>query len=121
MTNQELLQQLEQFIDQRLEQKLEQHIAPILTRLDRLEDTMGHLEETVKTHSLKLDRLEETVKTHSLKIDFEIMPILNDLSSCYLDTYKRYLSKTEQIDKMQDDVNVLKTVVAEHSEKLAYI
>lgn len=57
---------------------------------------------------------------HRIKLYQEnvIMPRLNTIEACYTGTYRRYASYVEKMEAIFRDVEMLKIVVAEHSEKL---
>ena len=57
---------------------------------------------------------------HCLKLYQEnvIMPRLNTIESCYTGTYRRYACYIEKMEAVFQDVEVLKVVVAGHSEQL---
>lgn len=57
---------------------------------------------------------------HCLKLYQEnvIMPRLNTIESCYTGTYRRYACYIEKMEALFQDVEVLKVVVAGHSEQL---
>lgn len=96
-----------QAIGQLLDMKLEKGLQPINKRLDKMEDRM--------------DQLEVSVKKINITLENDIKPRLQNIEECYLSTYQRYKERTEQIDKIQEDVDVLKRVVGEHSVKLQKI
>ena len=60
---------------------------------------------------------------HQIKLFQEniIMPRLNTIESCYTDTFRRYRDYTDRMDAAFEDIDLLKKVVAEHSEKLQKI
>ena len=66
----------------------------------------------------KLQPVNERLKRIELTQENDILPRLQNIESCYISTFKRYQAGAEKIDTMQDDVDILKKVVAEHSEKL---
>lgn len=47
-----------------------------------------------------------------------IIPRLNTIEQSYLDTSERYMEKTDQIDTMEQNIGVLKSVVQNHSDRL---
>ena len=47
-----------------------------------------------------------------------ILPRLNTIESCYTDTYTRYKEYADRMDSTFSDVDLLKRVVAEQSEKI---
>ena len=56
-----------------------------------------------------------------VQLENNVIPRLNTIETCYLDTFERYMEKTEQIDAMSADVEVLKSVVSDHSQRLSKI
>lgn len=57
---------------------------------------------------------------HHVKLYQEnvIMPRLNTIESCYIDTYHRYVNYADKMDEAFSDIGLLKTVVSSHSTKL---
>ncbi len=66
----------------------------------------------------KLNPIKEDVKNINLTLENDILPRLQNIESCYTSTYRRYQSGINQIEAMQADIEVIKKVVSEHSEKL---
>ncbi len=56
-----------------------------------------------------------------LIIENDILHAINILSENYVPASKRYENAAEKMDSMQTDIDILKKVVAEHSEKLRKI
>lgn len=56
-----------------------------------------------------------------LLLENDVLPRLNTIESCYTSTYRRYASGINQLEALQSDVDIIKKVVAEHSEKLQKI
>ena len=81
-------------ISQLLDVKLDARLKPMENRLKRIE----------------IDLLENNV-----------IPRLNTIESCYTDTYNRYKDYVEKMDAAFSDIELLKKVVASHSEKLKKI
>ncbi len=77
-------------ISQLLDRKLDAKIQPIENRLKRIE----------------IDLLENNV-----------IPRLNTIESCYTDTYNRYKDYADKMEAAFADIELLKKVVAEHSER----
>ncbi len=78
-------------ISQLLDVKLDARLKPIENRLKRIE----------------VDLLENNV-----------VPRLNTIESCYTDTYNRYKDYAEKMEAAFADIEIMKKVIAEHSEKL---
>lgn len=69
----------------------------------------------------KLNPIKDDVKDTNLTLENEILPRLQNIESCYTTTYKRYQTGINQIEAMQTDIDIMKKVIAEHSEKLQKI
>lgn len=78
-------------ISQLLDVKLDARLKPIENKLKRIE----------------VDLLENNV-----------VPRLNTIESCYTDTYNRYKDYAEKMEAAFADIEIMKKVIAEHSEKL---
>lgn len=73
--------------------------------------------------AVKDDLLDNSKHTKNIEITLEnnIIPRLQNIESCYTDTYKRYSNGVEKIDSLQEDVGIMRKVIMEHSEKLKKI
>ena len=69
----------------------------------------------------KLTPLKEDIKLINLTLENEISPRLQTIESCYTDTFKRYQSGIAQIEAMQADIDIMKSVIREHSDMLRKI
>ena len=69
----------------------------------------------------KLKPVNDRLKKIELTQENEILPRLQNIEACYTSTYKRYQTGVEQIEAMQADIDVMKSVIREHSEKLQKI
>lgn len=78
-------------ISQLLDVKLEAKLKPIENQLKRIE----------------IDLLENNT-----------IPRLQTIESCYTDTYNRYKNYAEKMNAAFADIEIMKKVIAEHSEKL---
>lgn len=81
-------------ISQLLDAKLDARLKPIENQLKRIE----------------IDLLENNA-----------IPRLNTIESCYTHTYNRYKNYADKIEAAFADIELLKKVVTEHSEKLQKI
>jgi len=66
----------------------------------------------------QVEPLKQEVRDMRLLLENDVLPRLNTIESCYTSTYRRYASGINQLDAIQTDVDILKKVVSEHSEKL---
>lgn len=69
----------------------------------------------------KLKPVNERLKKIELTQENDLLPRLQNIESCYTSTYKRYQTGIEQIEAMQADIDVMKSVIREHTEKLQKI
>ena len=81
-------------ISDMMDKKLDARLNPIESRIKRIE----------------VDLLENNV-----------IPRLNTIESCYTGTYNRYKDHADKMEAAFADIELLKKVVAEHSEKLQKI
>ncbi|NDO50871.1 hypothetical protein FMM75_16190 [Lachnospiraceae bacterium MD335] len=79
----------------------------------------------LKADVQRLDTDMQEVKVRVKKIELtqenEVLPRLNTIESCYTSTYDRYKDSVEEHESMKQDIDILKKVVTEHSEKLQRI
>lgn len=80
-------------ISNMMDEKFKSNLAPIENRLTRIE----------------------------LTLENNILPRLQNIESFYTSTYERYKNYADKIDAVFEDIELLKKVVSEHSEKLQNI
>ncbi len=95
LTNEDLLA-----ISQLLDEKLDATMKPIENRFARMENRFASIETTIEN---------------------DIIPRLQNIESCYTDTYNRYKDYADKMDAAFTDIELLKKVVMEHSKKLEKI
>lgn len=117
MVDREMLSAIEELLEEKLEQKLEEKLEQKLEeKLDR------KLDEKLQPIYERMDNLEADMKyVKVVQLENNIIPRLNTIEACYMDTSRRYMESTEQISTMKADIEVLKSVVSEHSQKLSRI
>ena len=96
MTDNELLLAISNMMDE----KFKSNLSPIENRMSRIENRMSRIE---------------------FALENEITPRLNSIESCYTDTFNRYKDSVEKYDSILMDIDILKKVVTEHSDKLQKI
>lgn len=69
----------------------------------------------------QVEPLRHDITDVKLLLENDVMPRLNTIESCYTSTYRRYAAGVNQIEILQADVDIIKKVVTEHSEKLQKI
>lgn len=69
----------------------------------------------------KLRPVNDRLKKIEITQENEIIPRLQNIEACYTSTFKRYQTGVEQIEAMQADIDVMKSVIREHSDMLRKI
>ena len=122
-------------ISDMMDKKLDTRLKPMEDSLQTVKEGLQAVKEEVQTVKEDLKSVKEEVQTvkedlksvkdemHQIKLYQEnvIMPRLQNIESCYTDTFRRYQSGVVQIDTMQVDIDVMKSVIREHSDKLQKI
>lgn len=108
MVDREMLSAISGLLDEKLEQKFNEKLQPVYERLDRLETDVDGLKNEMKHVRVVL-------------LENDVIPCLSTIEKCYLDTFQRYKERTEQFDKMAEDIEVLQSVVSNHSRRLEKI
>ena len=146
MTDNELLLALSSLFDKKLKPienrltNIETKVEEIDTRLRRVEAKVDSLEARVGSLETKFENLETKFEYFETQFDYlkakvendicpklykmdlmmenEFSPRLQTIEACYTSTYDRYRNSVETYETMQADVELLKIVATEHSEKL---
>ena len=127
LTNSDLLaisRLLDQKVGQRLdrlEEKVEQldkRLTSVEEKVDRLDKRLTSVEEKVVQHGKSMRTLNHKIRHMEILTENDIVPRIKNIERCYAGTYERYSLYVEKIDGLCTDVDLLKKVVQEHSEKL---
>lgn len=132
MTDNELVLVISDMMDKKLDTKLSpigNQINGLENQMNRFENRMDGLENKVDGLENRMDGLESKVnglenQLHRIEVDLlenNVLPRLCTIESCYTDTYNRYKDYADKMEMVFDDTELLKKVVAEHSEKLQRI
>lgn len=95
MVDKEMLTAISGLLDEKLE--------GLKTDVEGLKEDVGDLKSQMKHVRVVL-------------LENNVIPRLDTVEKCYLDTFQRYKERTEQFDQMSEDIDVLKSVVSDHSE-----
>ena len=105
-----------------VEAKLESRISSVETKLEsRISSVEAKLENKINALDLELKQTQGDVKQIQILLENDVLPRLQNIESCYISTYQRYTDNVLQVETLQSDVDILKNVVAEHSEILQRI
>ena len=111
MTDNELLLAIGDLMDRKLKSELQAELQPIKDEIASIKDQMTSLKSEIE-----LLKTEQT-KTN-LVIENEIVPGIKLLKENYLPASRRYMQESARIESMEADIEVMKNVIREHSEKL---
>ncbi len=100
---------------------LDAKVAALDNRVTALDAKVAVLDTKVAALDTKVVVLDTKVTKIQLDLESDIRPRLQNVEACYIDTYKRYLQDSERMETAFEDIVMLKTVVADHSEKLKYV
>lgn len=92
-------------------QNVEVEVQEVRTEVQNVKDRLQSVETGLQT-------VESKVHQMSLFQENVIMPRLCTIESCYTDTYNRYRSYVDKMDGVFIDVELLKSVVSDHTRKL---
>ena len=132
MGNNELLLAISDMMDQKLdtinvridavEAKLSTDIQALDAKIDAVE---AKLSADIQTLDTKIDTVDERLSSgitkNSIILENVVLPRLEHIEQCYLDTSERYINETGRINGLVLDVQVIKSVVQDHSEQLRKI
>ena len=114
MTDNELLLAIGDLMDRKLKSELQAELQPIKDEISFIKDDMTSLNS-------KIDLLKNEQTKTNLIIENEILPGIQLLKENYVPASKRYIQESNKIEAMQADIDVMKSVIREHSEKLQKI
>ena len=115
----DISQRLEK-VDQRLE-KVESRLDDVEQHLKKVDQRLDDVEQHLKKVDQRLDDMDQDLRNVKLHLENVTDKNIQLLSEKYMPAAMRYQSATEQMETMQDRIDVLEKVVAEHSVKLQKI
>ena len=96
-------------------------IEPIRIDIEDIKQDVKDQRQDIEDIKQDVESLKQDVRNLNLKMENDILPRLNTIEACYTSTYERYANGIDQLDALQSDTDILKKVVAEHSEKIKKI
>ena len=142
MTDNELLLAISDLMEKKLESKLEPikndikelktSVKNLEIRMDRLESRMDSLEARMDSFESEMEsrmtslenrmtRLEKRVTKLELHIENTTDKNIQLLVENYMPAAKKYETETAKIGSMQMDIEIMKDVIREHSERFELI
>ena len=125
MDNNELLLAISDMMDQKLD-SVHVRMDTMENKLDSKIDAVEHrLSEDINALDGKIDtadeRLSQGMRDINITLENVVIPRISHIEQCYLDTSERYIKETGRINGLVADVQVIKSVVQNHSEQLRKI
>ena len=111
MTNNELLLAMSSILDEKLKSEMQSMGQELRTEMRSMKEELQS----------EIQSVRDETRRNSLILENDVLPRLQNIESCYTDTYSRYRKYGDKMDAVFTDVELLKKVVQEHSEKLQNI
>ncbi len=116
LTNEDLLA-----ISQLLDTKLDSRLNPIKSDIKAIRDEQTLIKDEQRRMKDEQRRFRDEQTRIRLIIENDVLHAINILSENYVPAAKRYEKAADQIEAMQSDIDIMKKVLADHSEKLKKI
>ena len=134
--------------DEAMEGRLNHRMDVLESRMDRFDEKLDNVEETLNAKIDRVeaslnakidgveaslnakidnldakidgihDNLEGQIHLINLNLENEIKPRLTHIEGCYVAASERYLESTDKSERVQIDIDVLKSVVGKHEKIL---
>ncbi len=132
MTNNELLLEISNMMDVKIGtlhqtvrdemKEMESSFHGEITGLkSELQSEMAEIKHEMVGMQHEMAGMKADIRALKIQNENDIIPRLQNIESCYVDTSKRFYMELGQMEDLKQDVEVLKKVVAEHSERLQKI
>ncbi|MCM1047611.1 MAG: hypothetical protein NC433_04215 [Clostridiales bacterium] len=104
--------------DERFE-LIDNRLDKIDNRLDKIDNRMDKIDNRMDKIDNRMDKIDNRLKRVEIDLlENNVIPRLNTIESCYTSTYDRYKDYVDRMDNAFSDIELLKNVVSDHSEKL---
>lgn len=112
-------------LDERVS-RLEERVSRLEARVEKLDEHVSGLDERTSRLEAKVEKLDgqmdhlekDMAFIKVVQLENNVIRRLGTIEKYYIDTSARYVERTEQIDRMDSDISILKCVVTNHSEQL---
>ena len=105
-----------------VEEKLSADISALDAKIDSVEEKLS---ADISALDAKIDsvdqRLSADIRTINISLENVVIPRIKHIEQCYLATSERYINETGRIDGLVVDVQVIKSIVQDHSIQLQKI
>lgn len=120
MTDNELLLAISNIMDKKIH-PLENRLDNIENRLDNIENRLDNVENRLDNVENDIQDLKFQVHKINLRLDNNITGQLREIQACYISTYERYKKGVEKNEQLYSDMELVKDVLKDHSQKLQKI
>ncbi|MCM1038638.1 MAG: hypothetical protein NC434_04880 [Ruminococcus sp.] len=128
MTNNELLLAMSDMMDRKLRaelQPLKNEMQSMKGEMQSMKGEMQNMKGEMQSMKGEMQNMKGEMQNmqgeiHQIKLFQEniILPRLETIESCYTDTYRRYQDNADRMEAVYADVDIMKKVIAEHSQQL---
>lgn len=121
LKNDELLLAISDMLDKKinpLERRMDNMEKELKSEMRLVKDEMHVLKDKVHVLKDEMHVLKDEVHVINLKLENIIEPRLNNIESCYLDTYKRYQLGVDKMEKLELDNQIIRSRIQTHDEVL---
>lgn len=106
-------------MEERLDAKIDAVEKSLNAKIDAVETSLN---AKIEKLDAKVDGINESLgsKMHgiNLRLENEIIPNYTEIKDCYISTSLRYQESIDKVDRMQIDIDVLRSVVGKHEQML---
>lgn len=99
-------------------QSVKEEVQSIKDKVQMLKDKVQILKDELQVMMNRIQAIENGLHNVKLFQENVIVPRLDTIEACYIGTYQRYQNQADRMEAAYDDIDLLKKVAAEHSEKL---
>ena len=107
MTDNELLLAISSMMDERFDR--------VYARMDKMDSRMDQMDNRISEMDSRLEQKIENIRIH---LENETDKKIQLLAENYVPAAKRYEQQSEKNEDMRNDIELLKKVVREHTERL---
>ena len=111
-------EKLEQKLDEKLERKLDEKLAPIRADITILKEQVLSLTDRMGRVEADIEDIRKQQERTSKIIENQLIPNIQLLAENYVPAARRYQESEQKQTAMENDIKLLKIVVADHSAKL---
>ena len=105
-----------------VKERLSGEIRVLDAKIDSVEEKLS---ADISALDAKIDSVEEKlsadIRTINVSLENVVIPRINHIEQCYLATSERYINDSGRIDGLLIDVQVIKSIVQDHSTQLQKI